>query len=172
MKNIVLTGFMASGKTEVGKAAAKLCDYTLIDTDDMVIETENKDINTIFAENGESYFRNAETAAVKRAAKTEKAIISTGGGVVLRRENIEFLRSTGIVYYLAPDFDTIASRIEKAAQTRPLMKGQSIDEIKRRFEDRIPFYENCDVKIVISPTDTPEDIAKKILTEHGIIERK
>ncbi len=172
MKNIVLTGFMASGKTEVSKAIAGLCGCMLADTDVMIEESEDRDINTIFAENGESYFRNAETEIIKKAAKLENAVISTGGGVVLNLRNIDILRNTGVIYWLAPDFDIIAERIEKAAKTRPLMRGQSISEIKQRFENRIPFYENCDVKITVSPTDTPVDIAKRILTEHTSIERK
>jgi len=167
VKNIVLTGFMAAGKTEVSKAVAKLCDYILVDTDDMIVESENRDINTIFAENGEEYFRGVETDIVRKAAELENAIISTGGGVVLRKENIDILRKTGIVYYLAPDFGVIASRIEQAAKTRPLMKGQTIDEIRERFESRIPFYENCDVKIAISAENTPEEIAEAILKHHS-----
>lgn len=166
MKNIVLTGFMASGKTEISKTIAQLYNLRVIDTDALIVEKEGRSINTIFADDGEKYFRDAETEAVVSASYRNGTVIATGGGVVLRKENIELLRKNGLIYYLAPSFDVIAARIENAAKTRPLMKGQTIEQIKERFDSRIKFYENCDFKIDITSDDTPLDIAKRIMKIH------
>ncbi len=166
MKNIVLTGFMASGKTMISKAIAEVYGLTYVDTDEIVVDMEKRDINTIFAVNGEAYFRDVETNAVRKAAQYQNAVIATGGGAVLRSENIDILRKTGVIYNLAPDFSLIAERVAEAAKTRPLMKGQNIDEIKERFEKRLPFYANCDHKIVIKKEYTPYDVAKTIYELH------
>lgn len=166
MKNIVLTGFMASGKTEISKAISRLYGFEFIDTDELIVKSEKRDINTIFAVNGEAYFRDAETAAVRAAAAHTNAVIATGGGTVLRSENIDILRTGGVIYNLAPTFEIIAKRVSEAAKTRPLMKGQSIKEIKARFVGRLEFYENCDHKIEILNEYTPEYIAKIIYDIH------
>ena len=161
--NIVLTGFMASGKTTVGMRIADISDYEFIDTDEMIVESEGQSINDIFAKNGEEYFRRVEHEIIRGAASMDNKVISTGGGVVLNPENIEALRKNGIVFNLDPDFSVIQERVTRAAATRPLMKNQSIEDIKKRFDDRKPFYDNCDYKIHITMQSEPEITARKIL---------
>ena len=161
--NIVLTGFMASGKTTAGRRIAEISDYEFIDTDEMIVDSEGRSINDIFATDGEEYFRRVEREIIREAAKMDNKIISTGGGVVLNAENIEELRKSGVVFNLAPDFSVIEQRVLKAAETRPLMKNQSIEDIKKRFDDRKPFYDNCDYKIHITEQFTPDDTAQQIL---------
>ncbi|MCX7714455.1 MAG: shikimate kinase [Clostridia bacterium] len=168
MKNIVLTGFMASGKTEVGKAVAKLCGFSFVDTDQLIIEREGKSINRIFEDNGEEYFRNLESETVKYASKLSNTVIATGGGVVLRTENIEYLRESGIVFCLEPSFEIISERIKDAAKSRPLLKGQSLEQIKARYDARKPFYNNCDYKITINEKSTPIETAKQIVSIYNI----
>ena len=77
--NIVLTGFMASGKTEISKILAKKLDYKLIDTDECIEKSEGTTINKLFEKYGEEYFRSLEHEVVKKAAKEDRAVISTGG---------------------------------------------------------------------------------------------
>ncbi len=161
--NIVLTGFMASGKTTIGKRISELCGYEFVDTDEMTEEIAKKSINEIFASEGEEYFRQLESDVIARAATADKTVISTGGGVVLRAENIEELRKTGRVFFLNADFSVIESRVLNAMASRPLMRGQSMEEIKKRYADRMPYYNNCDVKIHITEETTPDDAAKEIL---------
>ncbi|MDD6483471.1 MAG: shikimate kinase [Clostridiales bacterium] len=161
--NIVLTGFMASGKTEISKILAKKLDYKLIDTDECIERNEGTTINELFEKYGEEYFRSLEHEVVKKAAKEDRAVISTGGGVVLNRANIDALRQNGIIINLAPDFETIRERIERAAATRPLMKNSSIEEIRERFIMRKAFYENCDKKVVVTNSKTPGEHAEEII---------
>lgn len=163
MKNIALTGFMASGKTETSKELAKMTSFKFIDTDDLIVEREGRTINEIFASSGEEYFRKIEREIIKEVSEFKNSIISTGGGVVLFSENIDALRKNSIIFNLAPSFDVIKERIEIAAKTRPLMKNSNIDEIHERFIKRQPFYDNCDYKIEITSSHTPIMIAKKIL---------
>lgn len=161
--NIVLTGFMASGKTEISKAIAKISGRILIDTDDMIVESEGMSINDIFAKHGEEYFRKAEHEAVVKAADMDNAVIATGGGAVLNKSNVDELRKNGKIFNLAPDFEVIESRLKEAAKTRPLLKNQDIEAVRKRFDDRLPFYADCDYKIHITNDKTPSDYAQEIL---------
>ena len=161
--NIVLTGFMASGKTEISKAVAAISKYKFIDTDDMIVDKAGMSINDIFEKYGEEYFRELEKETIKEAAAFDKAVIATGGGVVLNPENIEELRKTGVIFNLAPEFSVIESRIKAASATRPLLQNQDINEIRERFVKRQPFYDNCDYKIKIVGGRTPKSCAMEIL---------
>ena len=163
--NIVLTGFMASGKTQISRAIAAASKYKLIDTDEMIVEAAGKSINRIFAEDGEAVFRSIERDAICRAAALNGYVIATGGGVPMNRKNMDELRKNGIIVNLAPSFDVICERLESARLSRPLLQNQSIDEIKKRFYDRKPFYDECDIKINIINGRTPHSYALEILEE-------
>ncbi len=161
--NIVLTGFMASGKSTVGRQLSELLNRDLIDTDELIVEREGRSINDIFGKDGEEYFRRVESAVIVDAAKTDNTIISTGGGAVLNPKNMEMLRENGVIFNLDPDFSVIACRMEHAGAVRPLMRDQSLEDIRKRFDDRKPFYDNCDYKIHITADSSPRDTADKIL---------
>ena len=165
--NIVLTGFMATGKTVISKELAKLLDRKLLDTDEMIVEAAQMSINDIFAKHGEEYFRQLEKEIIKKASEAHDAVISTGGGVVLNADNIEQLRINGKIVNLSPEFEVIKERIELASKTRPLMKGKSIEEIEKLFNYRKPFYDNCDVKIKITNNKSPKEYAEEIIKVLG-----
>ncbi|MGN0149864.1 MAG: shikimate kinase [Clostridia bacterium] len=161
--NIVLTGFMASGKTEISKAVEQMSAYKRLDTDDMIAEEAKMTINEIFEKYGEEYFRKLEHEIIKKASDEDNAVIATGGGAVLNRNNISELRKNGVIINLSPDFSVIKERVESAAATRPLLQNQSIDEIRERFESRREFYDNCDYKIRVVSGRTPKSYAMEIL---------
>ena len=161
--NIVLTGFMASGKTTVAKVLGKRTGFEVIDTDKVIEDGAKKTINEIFALYGEEYFRNLEKEAIKNVSGFDNKIIATGGGAVLNPDNVSELRKNGIIFNLAPDFSVIEKRIAKASKTRPLMQGQEIEAIKERFISRQKFYDNCDYKIHIGIDTTPDMIADRII---------
>lgn len=161
--NIVLTGFMATGKTQISKAIAAISEYRFIDTDQMITEAAGKTVKEIFADCGEEGFRRLESEAIKKAAALDGCVIATGGGAVLNADNMRMLRKNGVIVNLAPTFDVIAARIASAKNTRPLLQEQSIDEIRKRFYERQPFYDNCDIKINIINGRSPELYAHEIL---------
>lgn len=162
--NIVLTGFMAAGKTEISKAIAEISKYKLIDTDDMIAEAMGMSINEIFAKYGEEEFRRIEHECICKAAKMSGMVIATGGGAVLKKENIEELRKKGKIFNLAPDFKVIEERLAAAAATRPLLKNQDIAAVKKRFEDRLPYYADCDCKIHVISGRSPKSYAMEIIS--------
>ncbi len=167
--NIVLTGFMASGKTEISKSIARLSAYKLADTDDMIVNKMRMTINEIFDKYGEEYFRKIECEIIAEAANLNNMVISTGGGAVLKKANMTALRKSGVIFNLSPDFSVIADRLEAARKTRPLLKHDSLENIKKRFHERQPFYADCDYVIKIIHGRTPDSYAEEILK---IMERK
>ncbi len=161
MKNIVLTGFMASGKSTVGQEIATITERQFLDTDALVEEETGMTIPQIFENFGEKYFRDLETVACAAAGEQSGAIIATGGGVVLREENVELLRKNGVIFNLEMNEKLIAERMGEAKGTRPLMSDE-LSEVIERFNKRKPFYDNCDHKIPVWDR-TPTDIAAEIL---------
>ncbi len=161
--NIILTGFMATGKSKIGKCLAEKLGYSFTDTDDLIEKREKKTINNIFEQSGEEYFRNLETEVAREVSSFDNIVISTGGGIVLKKENLQVLRSNGIIVNLSADFSVIQERLSLASSTRPLLKNSSTDEILERFEFRKKFYDDCDYKITVSNDKTPEEHAQMIV---------
>ncbi len=161
--NIVLTGFMCTGKTSVGKLLAEKLGYQFVDTDDLIEQRVGMKISDIFAVYGEPYFRDVETEVVKEVAKKDKFVISTGGGVVLRKVNIDELRKNGIIINLTAKPETIYNRLKNQPGVRPLLnKPDPMNEIIKLLSQREEYYKNCDLRI---ETDnfTVEQIVQQIL---------
>jgi len=161
--NIVLTGFMCTGKTSVGKLLAEKLGYQFVDTDDLIEQRVGMKISDIFADYGEPYFRDVETEVVKEVAKKDKFVISTGGGVVLRKVNIDELRKNGIIVNLTAKPETIYNRLKNQPGVRPLLnKPDPMNEIIKLLSQREEYYKNCDLRI---ETDnfTVEQIVQQIL---------
>ena len=154
-KNIILTGMMGSGKTTVGKELAVLLNCNFIDLDE-IIEKKYGKISDIFAQKGEAYFREAETQELKNLKEKEKFVLSTGGGIILKDENIEILKKIGQVFYLSAKSETIYGRI-KNQNHRPLLNTKnpkkSIEEILNK---RLEQYEKSGEKIITDNKSTKE----------------
>lgn len=162
MKNIVLTGFMGTGKTAVGKELSRLLNMKLIDLDTEIEKAENMTINEIFKQFGEPRFREIETDMVKKLSEYQKSIISTGGGVVLRQENMDILRKKGIIICLKAKPETILKRTSNNTG-RPLLQVENpIERIKELLNFREPFYEKADI-IIDTEDKTPLQIAEEII---------
>lgn len=150
MENIILTGYMGSGKTTVGKKVAILKNYTFVDTDEMIVEQQKRSIKEIFAEDGEQTFRNLETTLLRQLVdeKREYMVISTGGGMPLREENRKLLSKLGKVVYLKASPATIYDRI-KGDTARPLLQcANPMKRIEEMLAAREPMYEEGAVLIV------------------------
>ena len=134
--NVVLIGMPGSGKSCVGAALAERLGMPLVETDAMVVEKTGRSIPDIFAQDGEAAFRREETAAARRAAAMEGTVISTGGGIILRPENMEILSATGTVYFLDRDPRDIANT---ELDGRPLLSGGR-DRVFLLYDQRINLY--------------------------------
>jgi len=146
--NIVLIGFMGSGKTAVGRRLAAELQLDLLDTDELIEKTEGRTIGQIFATDGEEYFRDLESEVLKTLQDYDHFVLSTGGGMVLRTENVARLKSLGPVILLWADPERIWHRIKHEAH-RPLLKvADPEQEIVRRLAAREPFYRQAADQIV------------------------
>ena len=161
--NIVLTGYMASGKTAVGTYLSTLCGLDFVDTDAQVEEKCGMSISKIFEISGEQYFRTIENEVIKEVSKYDGVLISTGGGAVLNTENVAVLRENGVIVNLEPEEDVIKERLLGGDSTRPLVKDSSMAEIIERFKRRKPYYDNCDVKIIVTKDKGIKAVAEEIL---------
>ena len=167
MENIILTGYMGSGKTTVGKIAAERKNYTFVDTDEMIVEQQHRSISEIFAADGERAFRDMETALLGQliAEKREHLVISTGGGMPLRTENQQLLARLGKVVYLKASPVTIYNRI-KGDTTRPLLQCENpLERIEEMIVERSPLYEAGAMFIVEVDELSQSEAASEILTK-------
>lgn len=161
-KNIVLVGLSGSGKSTLGNILSSLSGYALVDTDAIIVKLQNRSINNIFEKNGEEFFRTLETQVSKEISAFDKQIISTGGGIVLKEKNLEYLKQNGVVFYLKTSVNTLLKRLE-GDNTRPLLKT---DDVKKKLENMLEIrgklYEKADVTIETDKL-TSEETAKEIL---------
>lgn len=140
MRNVILIGFMGSGKTTVGLRLSYRLRRTVIDTDKEIEKEEKRTISDMFAEDGEEYFRDRETAYLhKLSESTGCRIISVGGGLPLREENRRLLHELGQVFYLKASAETIYERV-KHDTTRPLLQG---DNPKEKIRSLLALRDNC-----------------------------
>lgn len=162
MKNIVLTGFMGTGKTAVGRELSNLLGWKFIDIDDEIVKAQNLSISDIFNTYGESAFRDLETEMIRETAKNNNIIISTGGGAILRQGNIDLLSSNSVIVCLTARPETILARTSKSSK-RPLLNvDDPLKRIKDLMESREPFYKKTDL-MIDTETKTPLQIAGEIL---------
>ena len=140
-ENIVLTGMPSSGKTTVGKYLAGITGKEFIDTDDEIVKKIGMDIPSYFAKYGEKAFRDVESEVIGEISKKNGLIISTGGGAILRKENVRSLKQNGRVYFLNRSLELLTP-----TSSRPL--SSDIEALKKRFEERYELYlSSCDVEI-------------------------
>lgn len=155
MCNIVLIGMAGCGKSTIGKRLAELLKKDLVDTDEMIVNTENKPIPEIFAEKGEGYFRWCENVAVNIAGKGKSQIIATGGGVITRPENYNSLKQNGIIVFINRDADLLAT------DGRPLSQKYGAKEL---YEKRLPLYRQF-ADVEVDGNGTVEEVANRIVKE-------
>lgn len=171
MKNIVLTGFMATGKTTVGKNVAKILNFNFIDTDCAIEKICGLNIQQIFEKCGEKYFRHIENIAIKRSSRLRNHVIATGGGVVLNPSNIVQLRKYGIVICLKARVDVIIRNIGNN-NIRPLLNCKDkISKVKKMIEEREHFYKFADFTIDVSDMNINE-VTNEVINAYLILKNK
>ena len=169
MRNIVLIGFMGSGKTTIGRALEKKTHITLVDTDELIEKAEGYKISEIFTNKGEEYFRKCESEILKKLiSEDETKIISTGGGIVVNAENISLLKQLGKVFYLRIKPETVVKRLE-GDRTRPLLAGEDkLIKAGRLMAGRRELYEKASDKIIDVDELLEEEILEEVLKEFAV----
>ena len=162
MKNLILTGFMGTGKTEVSRELARLLTMKLIDIDTEIEKSVRVSINQIFKQFGEQKFREMETEMIEKVSCEKNVIISTGGGAVLKQENMDVLKKTGMVICLMATPETILRRTSGSSE-RPLLQVEKpLEKINELLHFRQPFYEKADM-MIDTDNKTPLQIAEEIV---------
>ena len=163
MKNIVLIGFMGTGKTTVGRLLAKQLEWSFVDLDKEIEAACGMVVSRIFDEHGEDFFRQCESEAIKRLSQCTRTVIATGGGAVLRDENIDHLRQCGILVRLKAQPEVIVSRVENEQHvTRPLLnQPDRLQVVTKLLTERQARYELADIS-VDTDNNTPDEVAQKI----------
>ena len=153
MKNIFLIGMPSSGKSTLGRQLAKRLDYQFVDTDDLIENQEISTVSDIFKYKGEDYFRLIENTILKKIQPNQKLIVATGGGMPCFHGGMDFIKANGTSIFLNVPPEDLLKRIQKSdANNRPLINKMTSQEellasIKKRYEDRMQFYEKADIQI-------------------------
>ncbi len=157
-RNIVLIGFMGSGKSSIGKLVAKRMGFQFIDTDAIVAGRAGLEIPAIFARFGEERFREMETAAIESLRHLTRCVIATGGGAVLREKNRALLRETGFVVCLTVSEEVIFERVSRNSR-RPLLQTENPREtVAKMLATRRALYEET-AHLMLDTTAFPRDRA-------------
>lgn len=156
---VFLCGFMGCGKTTCGELAAKKLGCSLVDTDELIVETEGMSIPEIFSQKGEPYFRTVEAQTVKSlCGKT--VIASCGGGALLNNDTAAAAKENGLVIFLDVPFDTCYERI-KNDPNRPIAASSTREELEARYDARRVVYKK-NSSVTVDASGTPVEIAERI----------
>ncbi len=159
---IFLTGYMGCGKSTTGRKVAALMGMNFIDLDKYIEERYFKSVPDLFALEGEQSFREKERQALQEVAQFEDIVVGTGGGAPCFFDNMKLMNDAGITIYLAPDIETLTSRLLKSKTERPLIVGKSTEElqqfIRHALEVRGPFYEQSKIIIRGKNDIQPEEV--------------
>lgn len=163
MENIFLIGFMGSGKSTVASCLAEKYGMEIIEMDQLIVEREGMSIPDIFAQKGEPYFRDAETNLLIEIQSEQNKVVSCGGGVVLRENNVEEMKKSGKIVLLSAKPETILERV-KDDDNRPLLRGnKNVEFISDMMEKRRPKYESAADVVIQTDGKEVDVICKEII---------
>jgi shikimate kinase len=161
--NIVLVGYRGAGKTSIAKILAERLKWPLISTDAEIVKKAGLSVPEIIQKRGWDYFRDVESQICQRVGKKDRTVIDTGGGVVLRKENVAALRERGRVFWLTAEVPTIMERI-KHSKDRPSLtqKKSYVDEVEEVLNERLPMYKAACDQIIPTDNRMLDEIAEEI----------
>ncbi len=162
MKNVVLFGFMGTGKTVAGKRVARRLGMKLVDMDGVIEKREGRTISEIFAQKGEGYFREVESQVALELSGRQGLVIATGGGVVLDAQNVDALQSTGTGICLTASPEVIYERVKGGYHRPLLMTDDPPERIRELLRHRAPFYARVKHHIDTSELRV-QDVVERIL---------
>jgi shikimate kinase len=156
-----LTGFMASGKTTVGRVLARRLERPFLDLDTEIEVRAGLTVRQIFDRGGESLFRRLEHQALVEAVEAPQAVIATGGGTVTVERNVEIMSRRGVTVWLDPPFATIAGRIGAQGKgDRPLFETET--QALELYRSRLAAYRRADLRLGVEPSERPEEVAARV----------
>ncbi|MCJ8006817.1 shikimate kinase [Lederbergia wuyishanensis] len=165
-KSIYLIGFMGAGKTSIGHELGKKTGLPVIDTDELFEKFTGIEIRNFFELYGEQRFREKETEILLNLSN-HPSIITTGGGIILKEKNRQFLQKSGRVIFLQCHPDVFLDRL-KDDQTRPLIKNKSVEEIKEMYEKRLPLYMESSTVTIDTSDLSIEEAAELIINRMNL----
>ena len=162
--NIVLIGYRGTGKSTVGKVLAARLGREIVSTDAEIVKREKRSIPEIVAQHGWEYFRDLESDVCRDLAARDQLVIDTGGGAILRPQNVEVLKRTGRLFWLTATVETITARIGSDTQ-RPSLTGTKsfVDEIQDVLRDRTPKYQAAADHVVQTDGRSVQQLVETIL---------
>jgi Shikimate kinase len=162
-KHIFMIGFMGVGKTSTSRRLSQKLHVRDVDTDFMIVQREGRSIPEIFEQSGEAYFRQVETEMLDVLAEQEPCVVSCGGGMVMREENVAKMREIGKVVFLTATPETIYERVKDSTH-RPLLNGNmNVPYIKELMEAREPKYRAAADVMVATDNQNPGQVAEQII---------
>ncbi|UWG95743.1 shikimate kinase [Dehalobacter sp. DCM] len=161
-QNIILIGFMAAGKSSVGRLLAKELGWRFLDTDSEIERITGLEIPDIFKNYGEARFRSEEKAAVKRLSGLMNTVIATGGGTVLNPENWQLLQQMGLTVYLYAPLAIALQRAKNQKNERPMITNNSPEEIEKLWQVREKIYQRAEL-VIDTSTKGLKEITDDIL---------
>ncbi|MGI5912801.1 MAG: shikimate kinase [Syntrophomonadaceae bacterium] len=162
-KNIVLIGFMGTGKSVVGIILAKKLKKKFVDMDYQIEQITHMSITDIFKHHGEIRFRSEEKLLVSKLSRQRNQVIATGGGVVLDQDNIRMFRQNGIIICLKASAEEIFKRVNRRKGTRPVLKkNYCVRDIEDMLKFRETFYSQADYQVNTNEK-TPEQVSNEII---------
>jgi len=165
--NIVFIGFMGSGKTSVGRRVAQRLGFQFVDTDAVIVDRTGLPIVEIFSRHGEEWFREQETGVLRSLAVLNRAVVSTGGGIVLRAENRELLRDLGLVVWLTASEEKLFQRVSRNKKRPLLQTADPRATLHALLEKRSALYAEAAEFTLDSSSLTHEAAALAVIAEAG-----
>ncbi len=170
--NLVIIGFMGTGKSALGRALAEELGYEFIDADQLIEADYGKKITQIFQEEGEAFFRELENKLAQQLSRADRKVIATGGGWVLNPENLRLGRINGFIISLTAPPENIYERTKHETHRPLLVCSDPLAEITRILTGRESLYQAADL-VVDTSRETPEELSKQIIKElmrRGIVD--
>ena len=170
--NLVLIGYRGTGKSTVAELLATRLGWKAVSTDAQIVERAQMKIPDIVASHGWEHFRDLETEVCLTLKDQDRLVVDTGGGIILRPDNMEALKPNGLVFWLTAEVSTMTRRISEDTQRPALTAGKTfLEEIQEVLTERTPKYQAAAGHIIATDDLSPEEIVSKILTiarGHGI----
>lgn len=162
-RNIFLIGFMGCGKSTMARLLSAHLGKELVEMDETIEKKQQQSITEIFAQKGESYFRDLESQLIVQITESGDKVVSCGGGVILRSENVENMKKNGVIVYLTATPETIYQRVHRSTH-RPLLNGNmNVEYIRDLMQKRIDKYEVAADVIISVDGKEKESLLQEIL---------